>query len=80
MKKHMMDWPSQSPDINPVENLFAWLKQKLSRNRFRTLEELKSELLELWESITPEFLEPYYKSMKCRCKLVIENNGYSINY
>ena len=40
MKKHMMD---QSPDINAIENLFAWLKQKLSRNRFRTLEELKSE-------------------------------------
>ena len=47
-------------NLNPIENLLAWLKRKLFRKRFRTLDKLKTELLELWESITPEFLQPYY--------------------
>ena len=76
----MFDWPSQSPDLNPIENVFAWLKQKLGRKRFRTLEELKSEIIDLWESITPDMLKPYYKSMKHRCELVVEANGNSIKY
>ena len=72
MEKQMFDWPSQSPDLNPIENLFAWLKQRLGRKRFRTLEELKSEVIVLWESITPDMLKPYYKPMKHRCEAVSE--------
>ena len=26
MPRKLLDWPSQSPDINPIENLFAWIK------------------------------------------------------
>ena len=74
----MFDWPSKSLDLNPIEDLFAWLKQKFGRKRFRTLEELKSEVIDLWESITPDMLKPYYKSTKHRCELVVEGNGKSI--
>ena len=72
--------PSQSSDLNSNENVFSWLKQKLSRKRFRTLDELKTELLEMRESKTQEFLQPYYKSMKRQCELVLKNDGNSINY
>ena len=29
MPQNKLDWPSQSSDINPFENLFAWLKQSI---------------------------------------------------
>ena len=32
-----INWPSQSPDINPIENLFAWLKQKFIKKVQRIL-------------------------------------------
>ena len=78
--KNQSDWPSQSPDLNPIENLFGWMKNKLQRKRIVSIKELKVHLEALWESITPELLEPYYKSMKRRCEMVIENEGYSIKY
>ena len=58
--KNQLDWPSQSPDLNPIEKLFGWMKNKLQRKRIASIKELKVHLGALWESITPEFLEPYF--------------------
>ena len=80
MKKNQFEWPSQSPDLSPIENIFGWLKHQLIRRRPRTISDLKDQLLDLWESLSPEFLAPYWKSMKKRCELVTSNNGYAIKY
>ena len=76
---NQLDWTSQSPDINPIENLFGWMKYKLNRDRPKTIKDLKARLGDIWDSITPEILEPYYSSMTRRCQMVVENNGYKIN-
>ena len=80
MRKNQRDWPSQTPDLNPIENIFGWMKQKLYRNNFTSLVQLEKRIQEIWDSITPEFLAPYWKSMRHRCSLVVENNGSKINY
>ena len=67
-----LPWPSQSPDLNPIENLFGWVKQELLKKGPRTISELKKELKQLWEDINPDFLQPYLNSMPHRCQLVIE--------
>ena len=80
MPNKKIDWPSQSPDINPIENLFAWLKQKLFKKGPKSITKLKEELTDLWENIKSEFLENYWSSMPKRCQLVIDNDGHKINY
>ena len=83
MPGKLMDWPSQSPDMNPIENLFGWMKGRLNRlphKRPKTIKELKSKLNSLWDSITPEFLASYWESMPNRCQLLLENDGMKINY
>ena len=80
MPQNTFGWPSQSPDINPIENLFGWIKHNLSRDRPRTKSDLKDRISVIWDSITPEFLEPYWSSMPKRCQKVIDSNGNKINY
>ena len=57
----------------------SWMKYKLNRDD-STNKILKGRLGDIWYSITPEILEPYYSSMTRRCQMVVENNGYKINY
>ena len=80
MPNKLLDWPSQSPDLNPIENLFAWMKHQLDRKRPKSIEALKSRIQELWDFLTPKFLEPYWKSMPRRCRMCVEEDGYFIKY
>ena len=49
----VMDWPAKSPDINPVENVWALLSDKVKKrdNPPRNLEELTVALQEEWQAI-----------------------------
>ncbi|KAI6650104.1 hypothetical protein LOD99_6186 [Oopsacas minuta] len=80
MKKNQREWPSQSPELNPIENIYGWIKQKLYKDNFTSLVQFKKRIQEIWDSIIPQFLAPYYKSMSHRCRLVVEQNGSKINY
>ncbi|KAI6651293.1 hypothetical protein LOD99_5441 [Oopsacas minuta] len=80
MPKIVLEWPSQSPDLNPIENVFAILKGHDSKHHPKNLAELETSILGVWDSLSPEFLRSYWKSMKRRCQMVIDNNGNKINY
>ena len=49
---NQLPWPSQTQDLNPIENLFGWIKQELLKRGPRTIKELKKELELLWANIT----------------------------
>ena len=48
--------PSQSPDLNPIENLWNGLKIRVNRRCPRNLQDLKTVFAEEWAKITAEQL------------------------
>ena len=48
-----MDWPPQSPDMNPIEHLWHALKKQL-----RTHEEPPKGIHGLWKRVQDEWLKP----------------------
>ena len=52
----VIDWVCQSPDINPVENLWRYLLIKLGEREINGEKMLKQCILEEWEKISKEFL------------------------
>ena len=75
-----MDWPSSSPDINPIENLWGLVKRNVEKRKPRNLEDLKVFMVEEWEKIPQETIKNLINSMKNRYELILENNDDRIGH
>ncbi len=42
----MFDWPTNSPDLNPIENLWGIVKRKMKNKRPKNADELKATVKE----------------------------------
>ncbi|KAI6656221.1 hypothetical protein LOD99_1554 [Oopsacas minuta] len=73
-----IDWPPNSPDLNPIENLWGVLKHRIIVNAPKTIEEVESMIHSQWETFEPDFLSKFTSSMKKRCNLVIASGGKKI--
>lgn len=72
--------PPQSPDINPIENLWAEAERQLRKRQIRNRNDLRTSLMEIWSEIEPEITRTLVGSMKRRLEAVIAANGGPTKY
>jgi hypothetical protein len=72
--------PSNSPDLNPIENIFGLMKRFAKDRIPSTEEELRQVVEDAWKSVTKETLQNLFGSMANRVQEVIEKNGERIAY
>ena len=77
---NVLVWPSYSPDINPIENLWGMLKLMVAERLPKTIEELEESIYEAWDQIEEEVFEDLFLSMEDRMYALIESNGNYIDY
>lgn len=70
-----LDWPSQSPDANPIENVWALMKMQLHRRKPCNLGQLSRQIRNIWRSFPIEYAEKLVESMNRRCQAIIDNAG-----
>jgi len=75
-----LDFPPYSPDLNPIENLWAILARRVERHTCETVEELQDVIADEWGKIEPKVLRKLARSMPTRCQRVIEAKGWHTKY
>uniref|UniRef100_A0AAQ5XGI7 Tc1-like transposase DDE domain-containing protein n=1 Tax=Amphiprion ocellaris TaxID=80972 RepID=A0AAQ5XGI7_AMPOC len=75
-----MSWPAQSPDLNPIENLWKIIKRKMENHKPKNKANLFELVQQEWAAVTAEQCQKLVESMPRRMAAVIRNNGYVIKY
>lgn len=77
-----MVWPPQSPDMNPIENLWSHLKKQLANyaNAPKGMNELWERVQEEWYAISPDVIWKLYDSMPRRLNALKNSNGFWTDY
>ena len=73
----MMPWPPFSPDLNPIETVWNWMKDYIQTYYDERLgyDRLRQVVQEAWESITEQRLDELLAKMRERCQAVIDAKG-----
>jgi transposase len=71
-------WPTKGDDINPMENLWAILDEKLERKKFTTRQGMKKAVAQIWNSIDEELLNKLIESIPDRLRRIVKAKGASI--
>jgi len=75
-------WPPQSPDLNPIENVWKVMKIHVKKNiaQIRTVGELQCALAACWNGLSATYLRSLYASLPRRCRQVLTMKGNITKY
>ena len=76
----VVNWPANSPDHSPIENLWGIVKRKMRYARLNNAEELKATIRATWALITPEQCHRLIDSMPRCIAAVIQAKGAPTKY
>lgn len=78
----LLEWPANSPDLNPIENLWAEMKRHLGEyeNPPGGILELWERVQDVWDRFRKDYCQKLIESMPRHMALVLERKGKAIPY
>ena len=77
--KRFEGWLNNSPDLNPIKNLWLEIKHKQQQERASSIAGLKIAC-KVWRQVMPEYLNDLYNSMPRQMEAVIQAEGNHNKY
>lgn len=77
----VIDWPGNSPDLNPIENAWNFMKEEVKRQDTSSVPKLVEALKKLWTTgLSQDYFKKLSDSMPRRLEMVIAARGDMTKY
>lgn len=76
----LLEWPPNSPDLSPIENLWAFVSARVPRTPVHDADEFFERISAVWEEVAQNLLTKLFRSMPRRIGEVIKRRGYPTHY
>ena len=79
----VVKWPAYSPDLNPIETVWNWMKDWIDEQygeKKLNLNQLRIAVKDAWDAVPEDFLNQPIDDMPNRCKAVIAAKGKITKY
>ena len=73
-KVNVLEWPSMSPDLNPIEHLWGILKCKVEGRKVSNITQLREVIAEEWNRVPAKTCGTLVNSIPSRIAAVLKNN------
>jgi transposase len=70
-----LDWPAQSPDLNPVEQVWFWMERDIHSKSFKNITELENYVYSLWEKLEKDMILSFIDKLLVKLDWVLKNQG-----
>ena len=77
---YIKDWPGNSPDLNPIENLWAIIKSKLKGRDTSSVPRLEAAVRDIWANLEKSTLENLALNVPDRFTQVVARKGRPTKY
>uniref|UniRef100_A0A674PDQ2 Transposase Tc1-like domain-containing protein n=1 Tax=Takifugu rubripes TaxID=31033 RepID=A0A674PDQ2_TAKRU len=77
-----IEWPSRSPDLNPIEHLWDIMFRSIRRRQVapQTVQQLRDAITQIWEEMPQDTIRRLIRSMPQRCQACIQARGGHTRY
>jgi transposase len=78
--KLLPGYPPNSPDFNPIENVWSFVQQKVDSMGCKTFDEFQKQVFSTFENLPSSMIDNLYASMKKRVDACLLANGEKTRY
>lgn len=68
-------WPENSPDLNPMEKLWSFLKKRVDKQKSSNCEQLQTLIRQEWFTLSRNLVQKFISSMPERIAEVVKKQG-----
>jgi hypothetical protein len=78
--KLLPGYPPNSPDFNPIENVWSFVQQKVDSMGCKTFDEFQQQVFITFQNLSSSMIDNLYASMKKRVGACLLANGGKTKY